>query len=123
MSEPAELARRPTTAALTLLREADRKRFATLQALAMLKGVTVRVFTNDSERIEFVIAQFAMTAFANTIDDLERQLLRFGVGVAPNHSSRAGSGMGDSVGGDAPTTISSTGNVSTRQVDIGGPAL
>jgi hypothetical protein len=62
-----------------MLLEPDRKRFATLQALAMLKGVTVRAFTNDHERPEFLMTQFALTAFAKSLDDLEKHLRRFGV--------------------------------------------
>ena len=67
--------------ALTFITESDRKRFATLQAMAMLKGVTVKAFMNDAERPEFLVMQFALTAFADSLDNLERHLRRFGVEI------------------------------------------
>ena len=43
--------------------------------------VTVRAFTNDAERPEFLITQWALTAFAESLDELEKHLRRFGVEV------------------------------------------
>ncbi len=67
-------------AALALLADArERKRFANAQALAALRGVTVRVFENDHGRPEYMLSQFSLCAFASSLDDLEKHLRRFGI--------------------------------------------
>lgn len=65
--------------ALEALTDAERKRFSSLQALSAMRGVEVRAFTNDRERLEYLITQFSLTAFATSLDDLEKHLRRFGV--------------------------------------------
>ena len=67
------------TAALALLTDAERKRFSTAQALGALRGVAVRIFENDHGRPEYLLSQFALCAFAPSLDDLEKHLRRFGV--------------------------------------------
>ena len=59
--------------------EADRKRLATLRAVAARHGIPVEVIEADDGRPEFIVSRWAMTRRCRSLDELELLLARMGV--------------------------------------------
>lgn len=60
-------------------RDADRKRFSRIQALAALQGFAVDSIEADDGTVEYCITKWALTRRANSLDALAETLLRMGV--------------------------------------------
>lgn len=60
-------------------REAARKRFARLQALAALRGHAVERIDADDGGAEFVVSRWALTRRCGSLDELAELLQRMGV--------------------------------------------